>query len=82
MKRSNYELGKAGLIYVASWGVGSIIGNIVGATTPANTGKLQQISILAGVFAIAMYVGDRMQPWMDTRFDSAFEGVLEIEENY
>lgn len=62
---------KTGVGFVASIGVGAIVGNLVKSTTPIDTSKLIKACIKVGSIVLTGAVGDLASTYTDKQIDEA-----------
>lgn len=73
------EMIKTGAKLIISFGVGTIITNVVSFTTPAIAmGVLKRASIGIGSFAISMYASDKVSAYADEKIDELYSEIDRI----
>lgn len=72
------ETAKAIGSWIVSVGVGVIVGNIIGYTTPANTGKIGKACIWVGGTVITWMAKEEVTTYAEKKFDETVENVKSI----
>lgn len=66
---------------VVSFGVGTIIENIVKQTTPDNIGKIKKIGIYIGSLALSGMISDKVGKYVEENIQDIVNSVNKIKEN-
>lgn len=69
------NLTKTIAVGIASAGVGTVVTNVVKATTPEDTKIVKSISILIGSFVISSMVSDRASDYLNEKIDNTVNAV-------
>lgn len=62
---------KSGVGLVVSFGVGTVVGNLIKSTTPVDTGKLVKACIKVGGFVLSSAFGELASNYTDKQIDEA-----------
>lgn len=65
---------------IVSIGVGTIVTNVVKATTPKNIGRLHKICVGLGSFVLSGIVIEKAATYTDKSIDETIKDVIEIRE--
>lgn len=69
------DLAKGALSLVISFGVGTIVGNLIKHTTPVDVGKLTGYAIKIGALVLSGVAGDAASKYAEDQIDNTIETV-------
>lgn len=72
------QLLKAGAQLIVSVGTGSIVGNIINATTPINIGLIKKACVSVGGLVIGSMVADKASDYAGQQIDDAIDSIFGI----
>jgi hypothetical protein len=81
LRRNNMkkiELLKTGVSLVVSFGVGTIVGNIIKASTPSDVKKIVQLCIGAGSLVLTGLAGDAASKYTEGKIDDAVNSIKDF----